>query len=66
MTTAPTMTEAELDTAYTHLCRTMTGLGEARASLFLARFALLAMVRIGDPAALQRLTDSAAADIADG
>ena len=44
----------------------MTGLGENRASLFLARFALLAMVRIGDPATLQRLTDAAAADIADG
>jgi hypothetical protein len=60
------MTEAELDTAYTHLCRTMTGLGEARASLFLARFALLATVRIGDPAALQDLVDAAAADISSG
>ncbi len=63
MTSAPTMTEAELDAAYTHLCKTMTDLGEARAPLFLARFALLAMVRIGDPATLQRLTDAAAADI---
>ena len=63
MTTAPTMTEAELDTAYTHLCQTMTGLSEARASLFLARFALLAMVRIGDPAVLLDLVDAAAADI---
>lgn len=63
MTTAPTMTEAELDTAYTHLCKTMTELGEARAPLFLARFALLAMVRIGDPAAVQDLADAAAADI---
>ncbi len=59
-----TMTEAELDTAYTHLCRTMTDLGETRATLFLARFALLAMVRIGDAAAVQHLTDAAAADIA--
>lgn len=58
------MTEAELDTAYTHLCKTMTELGEARAPLFLARFALLAMMRIGDAAAVQRLTDAAAADIA--
>ncbi|QDW36351.1 DUF2783 domain-containing protein [Bradyrhizobium sp. KBS0727] len=58
------MTEAELDTAYTHLCKTMTELGEARAPLFLARFSLLAMVRIGDADVVQRLTDAAAADIA--
>jgi hypothetical protein len=64
MTSAPTMTEAELDAAYTHLCKTMTELGEARAPLFLARFALLSMVRIGDAAVVQRLTDAAAADIA--
>jgi hypothetical protein len=57
------MTEAELDAAYTHLCKTMTELGEARAPLFLARFALLAMVRIGDAALVQDLTDAAAADI---
>jgi hypothetical protein len=63
MTSAPTMTEAELDAAYTHLCKTMTELGEARAPLFLARFALLAMMRIGDAAVVQGLTDAAAADI---
>jgi hypothetical protein len=57
------MTEAELDAAYTHLCKTMTELGEARAPLFLARFALLAMMRIGDAAVVQGLTDAAAADI---
>jgi len=60
------MTEAELDTAYTHLCKTMTDLGEARASLFLARFALLAMVRIGDAGVVQGLTDDAAAGVAAG
>ena len=58
------MNEAELDTAYTHLCKTMTELGEANASLFLARFALLAMVRIGDADIVQRLTDDAAAGVA--
>jgi hypothetical protein len=58
------MTEAELDAAYTHLCKTMTALGEARAPLFLARFALLAMVRIGNVAVVQEMTDAAAADIA--
>jgi hypothetical protein len=64
MTSAPTMTEAELDAAYTHLCKTMTELGEAQAPLFLARFALLAMTRIGDVDVVQDLTDAAAADIA--
>lgn len=64
MTRAPAMTEAELDIAYTHLCKTMTELGEERAPLFLARFALLAMTRIGDVAVVQGLTDAAAADIA--
>ncbi len=43
---------------------TMTELGEARAPLFLARFAMLAMVRLGDAAVVQGLTDAAAADIA--
>jgi hypothetical protein len=65
MFTGPmTMTEAELDAAYTHLCKTMTELGEARAPLFLARFALLAMVRIGDADVVQGMADAAAADIA--
>ena len=63
MTSALTMTEAELDAAYTHLCKTMTELGEDRATLFLARFAMLAMTRIGDADAVQGLTDAAAADI---
>ena len=63
MTNATTMTEGELDAAYTHLCKTMTQLGEAKASLFLARFALLAFVRIGDVATVRRLIDAAAADI---
>lgn len=64
MTKQATMTEAELDAVYTHLCKTMTQLGEARASLFLARFALLSMVRIGDAAAVQEMIDAAAADMA--
>ena len=40
------MTESELDVVYTQLCKTMTGLGEAQALLFLARFAMLAIVNI--------------------
>ena len=63
MTISKTMTDSELDAAYTDLCTTMTELGEAKAPLFLARFALLAMVRIGDTVAIQRLIDAAAADV---
>ena len=40
------MTDTELDAVYTHLCKTMTQLGESQAPLFLARFALLAIDRI--------------------
>ena len=60
MTHSPKMTDSELDAAYTHLCTTMTRLGEAQASLFLARFALLAMTRIGDRDAVRTLVDAAA------
>jgi len=59
----PTLTERELDQAYTHLCKTMTRLGEANATLFLARFALLAMTRIGDAEAALELVDTAAEDV---
>ncbi len=58
------MTDSELDSVYTRLCRTMTQLGEANAPLFLARFALLAIERIGDGQAAQRLIDAAAEDLA--
>ena len=58
------MTDSELDTVYTRLCKTMTQLGEPNAQLFLARFALLAIDRIGDGEAAQRLIDSAAEDLA--
>jgi len=49
------MNESELDSVYTLLCKTMTELGEPRSPLFLARFALLAIDRIGDPELVQRL-----------
>lgn len=53
------MTDSELDIVYTQLCKTMTELGEAHAPLFLARFALLAIDRIGDAdAALRLVTDA--------
>ena len=53
------MNERELDTVYTHLCKTMTSIGEADAQLFLARFAMLAIDRIGDAAVAQHLIDQA-------
>jgi len=60
----PTLTDTELDQAYTHLCKTMTRVGEANATLFLARFALLAMTRMGDAEAALKLIDTAAEDVA--
>ncbi|WP_419686579.1 hypothetical protein ACN22W_05095 [Burkholderia theae] len=56
------MTDAERDTLYTDLCRTMTRVGEADASLFLARFALLSIEAIGDTTTVARLI----ADASDG
>jgi hypothetical protein len=54
------LSEIELDTVYTHFAKTMTALGEDRSRLFLARFALLAMSRIGDAKAIERLIGEAA------
>jgi len=56
------MTDTERDTLYTDLCRTMTRIGEADASLFLARFALLSIEAINDAATVARLI----ADASDG
>ncbi|QGZ64409.1 hypothetical protein [Paraburkholderia acidisoli] len=53
------MTDSERDAVYTQLCKTMTGLGEANAPLFLARFALLAIERIDDAAAARALIEAA-------
>ena len=57
------MTDSELDVVYTELCLTMTRLGQANATLYLARFALLAMTRIGDAAAVKELLEAAAQDL---
>jgi len=54
------MNDAELDRLYTRLCRTMTDLGESNSTLFLARFALLAMTRIDDTAIVCELIAAAA------
>lgn len=53
------MTDAELDAVYTRLCKKMTELGEASAPLFLARFALLAIEKIGDAETSLGLIDAA-------
>jgi hypothetical protein len=57
------MTDSELDTVYTRLCKTMTELGEANAPLFLARFALLAIEQIGSAQTSLALIDAAREDI---
>jgi len=57
------LTDSELDAVYTNLCRTMTQLGEPRSSMFLARFALLAIDRIADAKAAENLIAAAAEDI---
>ena len=58
------MTDSELDAVYTHLCKTMTELGEANGPLFLARFALLAIERIGNAQACLGLVDAAGENVA--
>lgn len=57
------MNDAELDAVYTALCQTMTQLGEANAQLFLARFALLAIERLGDAELAGQLVAEAAAGL---
>lgn len=49
------MTDTELDNLYTQLCNTMTEIGEPASPLFLARFAMLAIAEINQPAVVQRL-----------
>jgi hypothetical protein len=53
------MTEMELDSIYGELCRALTQVGEASASLFLARFALLAIGEIGDAGRARALLTNA-------
>lgn len=57
------MTDSELDAVYTRLCQTMTQLGEDQAPLLLARFAMLAIDRLGDAAVAQQLMAAAAEDM---
>jgi hypothetical protein len=56
--------DSELDAIYTHLCKTMTDLGEPSALLFLARFALLAIDRLDDREVAFQLIEAAAENLA--
>jgi hypothetical protein len=53
------MNESELDGLYGELCRAISEVGEARAPLLLARFALLAMYEIGDLERIRQVLASA-------
>ena len=53
------MNDSELDTVYTRLCKTMTEVGESNASLFLARFAMLAITRLDNTGAALQLIEQA-------
>jgi hypothetical protein len=55
--------DSELDAIYSHLCKTMTELGEPNALLFLARFALLAVDRLDDTEVAIRLIEAAAENL---
>jgi hypothetical protein len=56
--------DSELDAIYTHLCKTMTDLGEPNALLFLSRFALLAIDRLDDREVAFQLIEAAAENLA--
>jgi hypothetical protein len=55
------MKDEDLDIAYSEFCATMTGVGKDKAELFLARFALLSMIAIGDLDHVRKLIADAAA-----
>ncbi len=59
-----TLSDSDLDAVYTDFCKTMTKVGEADGQQFLARFALLAMARIGDREVIVDLIAAAADDLA--
>lgn len=57
------MTDSDLDIVYTRLCKTITELGEPKASLFFARFAMLAIDTIDDPEVAIKLIEDASEGI---
>lgn len=63
-TARPALSAADLDAVYSDFCHTMSRVGQDQAPIFLSRFALLAMVALGDRTALQQMVQEAAADLA--
>jgi hypothetical protein len=57
------MSPENLDRIYTQLSHLLTRVGEENASLFLSRFALLAIIKLEDPDLCSGLLESAAASI---
>ncbi|EDZ97948.1 conserved hypothetical protein [Burkholderia sp. H160] len=53
------MTDSDLDLVYTTLCNTLTDEGEAQASLYLARLALLCLTELDDPRRALSLIEAA-------
>jgi hypothetical protein len=53
------MTDSDLDLVYTTLCNTLTQQGEAQASLYLARLALLCLTELDDPRRALALIEAA-------
>ncbi|WP_233805451.1 hypothetical protein [Paraburkholderia sp. HP33-1] len=53
------MTDSDLDLVYTTLCNTLTQQGEAQASLYLARLALLCLTELDDPRRALSLIEAA-------
>lgn len=51
--------EQQLDEVYTQACHAMTGLGEDKMPLFLARLALLLMKEVGDAQRVRAAIDEA-------
>ena len=55
-----TLSDADLDAAYTHLCHTLTRLGPAQSESMLSRLALRALARCASGAEALKLVDDAA------
>ncbi|KXU82199.1 hypothetical protein CI15_32040 [Paraburkholderia monticola] len=58
------MTDSDLDLVYTTLCNTLTLEGEAQASLYLARLALLCLTELDDPRRALSLIEAAKLPVA--
>lgn len=56
------MNEQELDEVYGEFCRKLSAVGEAQATPYLARFALLAFHAIDDAKRIRALIEAAAPD----